>query len=204
MARYRAVKRDEKHLPLSLDDIASIEGSAAPEWNTLLSNVLSTTTGQSDATRYEKEVKGLLTALFYPNLTNSIVQHEIHDGRKRIDITYTNMALNGFFKWVATHYPAAPVFVECKNYGKKVGNPELDQLSGRFSPSRGQVGLLVCRSFQNKPLFMKRCVDTARDLRGFIIALDDDDIALLAKTRQDDPLYSDWTLLQDRFRALVS
>ena len=114
------------------------------------------------------------------------------------------MALNGFFKWVATHYPAAHVFVECKNYGKEVGNPELDQLSSRFSPSRGQVGLLVCRSFQNKPLFTKRCIDTAKDSRGFIIALDDDDLALLADTRRDEPLYSDWKLLHDRFRVLVT
>jgi hypothetical protein len=204
LASYRAIKRDEKHLPLTLDDIASIEGIAAPDWDGLIANVRTVSVGQPDAARYEKEVEGLLTALFYPNLTNPIVQHEIHDRRKRIDITYTNMALNGFFKWVATHYPAAHVFVECKNYGKEVGNPELDQLSGRFSPSRGQVGLLVCRSFQNKALFAKRCIDTAKDSRGFIIALDDDDLALLAHSRRDEPLYSDWKLLHDRFRALVT
>jgi hypothetical protein len=203
LARYRAVKRDEKHLPLTLDDIASIEGAEAPDWDKLIANVRTVPAGQPDAARYEKEVEGLLTALFYPNLTNPIVQHEIHDGRKRIDITYTNMALNGFFKWVSMHYPTAHVFVECKNYGKEVGNPELDQLSSRFSPSRGQVGLLVCRSFQNKSLFTTRCIDTARDLRGFVIALDDDDLALLAGARRDDRLYSDWKLLHDRFRALV-
>jgi hypothetical protein len=125
LARYRAAKRAEKHLPLTLDDMASI-------------------------------------------------------------------------------YPAAHLFVECKNYGKEVGNPELDQLSGRFSPSRGQVGLLVCRSFQNKLLFMKRCIDTAKDLRGFVIALDDDDLGILTKVRRDEALFSDWKLLQDRFRALVT
>lgn len=204
LARYRAVKRDEKHLPLTLDDIASIEGAEAPDWDKLIANVGTVPVGQPDAARYEKEVEGLLTALFYPNLTNPIVQHEIHDGRKRIDITYTNMGLNGFFKWAATHYPTAHVFVECKNYGKEVGNPELDQLSSRFSPSRGQVGLLVCRSFQNKSLFMRRCIDTAKDSRGFVIALDDGDLALLTKARRDEPLYSDWKLLHDRFRALVT
>jgi hypothetical protein len=204
LERYRAVKRDEKHLPLTLDDIASIEGVAAPDWDGLIASVQPIPVGRVDAARYEKEVEGLLTALFYPNLTNPIVQHEIHDGRKRIDITYTNMALNGFFRWVATHYPAAHVFVECKNYGKEVGNPELDQLSGRFSPSRGQIGLLVCRSFQDKALFIKRCIDTAKDLRGFIIPLDDDDLELLTRARKQDPLYSEWQLLHDRFRALVS
>ena len=204
LARYRAVKRDEKHLPLTLDDIASIEGTEAPDWDRLIANVKAVPVGQPDAALYEKEVEGLLSALFYPNLTNPMVQHEIHERRKRIDITYTNMALNGFFKWVAMHYPATHVFVECKNYGKEVGNPELDQLSGRFSPSRGQVGLLVCRSFQSKSLFTKRCIDTAKDLRGFVIALDDDDLAILTKERRDEALYSDWKLLHDRFRALVT
>ncbi len=140
----------------------------------------------------------------YPNLTNPNVQHEIHDGRKQIDITYTNMGLHGFFSWLSKHYSAAHVFVECKNYGKEVGNPELDQLSSRFSPSRGQVGLLVCRSFQNKPLFLKRCIDTAKDSRGFVIPLDDNDLAALTTTRQDDVLFANWKLLKDKFDALIN
>jgi hypothetical protein len=202
--QYRAVKRSEKHLPLTLDDIASIEGEETPDWDRLVKDVRDVPVGRVDATRYEKAVEGLLTALFYPNLTNPIVQHEIHNGRKRIDITYTNMAVNGFFKWVAAHYACAHVFVECKNYGKEVGNPELDQLSGRFSPSRGQVGLLVCRTFENKQLFMERCADTARDSRGFILPVDDNDLALLTEVRRDDPLYSAWSLLHDRFRDMVT
>jgi hypothetical protein len=204
LARYRAIKRDQEHLPLTLDDIANIERAARPDWEQLLQDVRDVPVGRTDATRYEKAVEGLLTALFYPNLTNPIVQHEIHNGRKRIDITYTNMAVNGFFRWVATHYPAPHVFVECKNYGREVGNPELDQLSGRFSPSRGQIGILVCRSFQNKQLFMERCVDTARDSRGFILPLDDEDLEALTRARRDDPLYSNWPLLQQRFQELVT
>ena len=141
---------------------------------------------------------------FIQSLTNPVVQHEIHEGRKRIDITYTNMALNGFFRWLATHYAAAHVFVECKNYGKEVGNPELDQLSSRFSKSRGQIGLLVCRGFENKKLFLRRCADTAKDGRGFVIALDDKDVSELVATRQKDQLYADWKLLRERFDALIN
>ena len=204
LAQYKAVKRDEKHLPLTHEDIASLEGKDNPDSDRLLREAVNVPSGKADAARYEKLVEGLLTALFYPNLTNPIVQHKIHNGRKRIDITYTNMAVNGFFKWVATHYPAPHVFVECKNYGKEVGNPELDQLSGRFSPSRGQVGLLLCRSFQNKQRFLESCADTARDSRGFILPLDDGDLTTLATARRDNQLYSEWPLLQERFRALVT
>lgn len=204
LERYKAIKRDETHLPLTLDDIASIEGQARPDWDGLMQEVQDVAVGRVNATRYEKAVEGLLTGVFYPNLTNPVVRHRIHDSRKIIDITYTNMALNGFFRWVATHYPAPHIFVECKNYGSEVGNPELDQLSGRFSPSRGKVGLLVCRSFENKQLFLDRCADTAHDGRGFILPLDDQDLATLTEARKADPLFSNWPLLQNRFQQVVS
>lgn len=132
------------------------------------------------------------------------MQHEIHEGRKRIDITYTNMAVGGFFKWLATHYSAAHTFVESKNYGREVANPELDQLSGRFSPTRGQFGLLVCRQFTDKELFLRRCHDTAGDGRGFVIPLDDDDLRELLDSRKTDPMFLSLSLLQNRFRDLVS
>ncbi|BAL73735.1 hypothetical protein S23_05140 [Bradyrhizobium cosmicum] len=204
LATYKALKRDEKHLPLTLEDMSSLEGAAETDWAALLHAVRSVPTGQADAGRYEKAVEGIISALFYPNLTNPNVQHEIHNGRKRIDVTYTNMGVHGFFKWLATHYSSAHVFVECKNYGKEVGNPELDQLSGRFSPSRGQVGILVCRQFHNKTLFLQRCADTAKDSRGFIMALDDDDLASLTLSREDEPLFAEWKLLRSRFDALIN
>jgi hypothetical protein len=105
---------------------------------------------------------------------------------------------------LATHYSSAHVFVECKNYGKEVGNPELDQLSSRFSPSRGQVGFLVCRSFQNKSLFLQRFIDTAKDSCGFVIPLDDEHIAALTASRQDGALFADWKLLREKFDALIN
>jgi hypothetical protein len=58
LARYRAIKRDEKHLPLTLDDIASIEGTEVPDWDSLLANVRLVPAGQPDVARYEKESGG--------------------------------------------------------------------------------------------------------------------------------------------------
>lgn len=54
-----------------------------------------------------------------------------------------------------------------------IANPELDQLSGRFSRDRGIVGILCCRDFEDHSLFLKRCIDTFKDGRGMIISLDD-------------------------------
>ena len=143
--------------------------------------------------------------MFYPSLCKPIKQHNIHDGRKRIDITYTNEARNGFFNWLAMHFSSAFIFVECKNYGKEIGNPELDQLSGRFSPSRGQIGVLVCRSVENAARVTRGCIDTAKDHRGFILVLTDADIeALVLEVKSQAHRRHDYSLLNIKFMKLVA
>jgi hypothetical protein len=200
---YKDAKAAKKRPPLSLDQIAEIENSKPPNWAQLLKNVTSLEPGRDDADKYEKAIEALFTALFYPPLNSPISQHEIHNGRKRIDITYTNMATAGFFKWLAAHYPSPQIFVECKNYTRDLANPELDQLSSRFSPSRGRVGLLVCRSFDNKALFEQRCRDTRIDDRGYIIALDDADLSALVRYRIDEDLFENFPLLREKFQNLI-
>jgi hypothetical protein len=187
-------------------DIAMSSGSPTPDWDSLLDDVMKTPVGRPDADRYEKGIEKLLSALFYPFLTNPILQHEIHEGRKRIDITYTNIAADGLFFWIGQHFSAAQVFIECKNYGREIENPELDQLAGRFSPSRGQFGLLVCRNFENKELFMQRCIDTAHDQRGFIVPVDDGDLhALVQAAKVIDPAErARFQILHDRFVRLIN
>jgi hypothetical protein len=200
LQRYRS-DNERIQPPLSHRMIAAIEGTAAPDWQALLKNVISIKTGKAYADDYEKAVEGLLSAMFYPLLTNPQVQHKIHNGRKRIDITYTNVASTGFFSWLSKHYPAAHVFVECKNYGAEIGNPEIDQLSGRFSPSRGKFGLLVCRSLSDRNTLTVQ--DTARDDRGYIVVLDDSDLKELAEARSDDFSFHELPVFKKRFNALI-
>lgn len=137
-------------------------------------------------------------------MTNPRKQFEIHEGRKRIDLTYTNVAREGFFSWLSLHYPSSNIFIECKNYTRDLGNPELDQLAGRFSPSRGQFGLIICRGFADKDLFLKRCQDTAKDNRGFIILLDDDDLSELVTARKQDFHTYEFKLIWQRFQNLIA
>ena len=203
LQRYRADKRGEVHGPLSHSQLAEAENTPEPDWDILLSTALTLSAGHDNATKYERAIEALLSALFYPVLTNPQVQHEIHEGRKRIDITYTNVATAGFFHWLATHYSAPHIFVECKNYGSELGNPELDQLSGRFSPSRGQFGLLVCRDLKDKIRLLKRCRDTAHDQRGFIIPLDDKDLTVLTHAKKAVAEEKVFQLLKERFDDLI-
>ena len=59
-----------------------------------------------------------------------------------------------------------------------MANPELDQLSGRFSNRRGKVGILACRTLDENDSFMKRCADTYEDDRGLILPITDEDLTV--------------------------
>lgn len=203
LQRYKKDKRARTPAPLSHEDFADIEKIDKPNWEELFQNVRSLGVGLDDASKYEGAIEKLLSAIFYPALCSPHKQTKIHQGRKIIDITYVNSSRSGFFAWLAQHYSAAHIFVECKNYGKELGNPELDQLAGRFSPSRGTVGLLVCRKISDKETLLQRCRDTADDSRGFIIPLDDDDIFDLIAESQRMHNREEFSMLRKLFNRLV-
>jgi len=94
--------------------------------------------------------------------------------------------------------------MECKSCRDDIANNELDQLAGRFSPSRGKFGLLVSRQFDKKKLFHDRCRDTAQDGRAFILALDDGDLRDLVEDRKTEQFYQAWEPLKELFDAFVS
>lgn len=203
MDRFKGNSR-QNFAPINAEELAETTGTLQADLSALLKDVQDCKPGNGDSTRYERAVEKLLAALFYPHLIDPRRQTRIHNDRKRIDITYTNAAKTGFFNWVLNHYAAANIMVECKNYSRPVGNPEFDQLSGRFSPSRGQVGMLVYRAFEDKGKILQSCRDTATDMRGFMLALDDGDLHdLVEESLQDGTAAGYQGLLRKRFDALI-
>ncbi len=102
-------------------------------------------------------------------------------------------------------FPLGHVMMTTNLQGKvQEANPELDQISGRFSHRRGEVGLLVCRELRNKDLFIERCRDTVRDDRGYIIPLDDEDLRALVEEAKNQGIMSQYFgVLGVRFKRLV-
>lgn len=189
--------------PMTHQQFSEIENIDIPRFDRLIDNVKKIKPGKEAATEYENAIEALLSAIFFPSLIYPQKQEQIHQGRKRIDITYANGAQDGFFNWLATHYSAANLFVECKNYGKEVGNPEIDQLAGRFGPSRGVVGILVCREIKDEALLAQRCKDTAQDQRGYIIFLTDRDLAQIVNDYVQSEGRSDYPVLRKKFKNLT-
>ena len=139
---------------------------------------------------------GILELLFFPYVAHPKIEKEICDGRKRIDITFNNIAENGFLSILEKTYniPCRLVMVECKNYSNDIQNPELDQMAGRFSPNRGRFGIICCREIKSKEQFLKREPDTAKDQRGWIIHFTDDDIVYMLEQRKNGQLVDDYLL----------
>lgn len=203
LQEYKDHQATSPSKPFTQEQFCEIESSEPPDLDPLILELKGLATGQDTAGRYEDIIEKILSVLFYPSLCKPIKQHKIHQGRKRIDITYTNEAKSGFFYWLSMHYPCPLIFIECKNYGKDAGNPEIDQLAGRFSPSRGQVGLLICRTIENKNLIYQRCIDTAKDGRGYMLAIDDEDIISLVDAYKFDSEDQEFALLRAQWAQLI-
>lgn len=194
----KAPRTQTKSLPLRDFSDFDIEGVA----RYLCDKLQSAPPGRDYATQFHRLAVSILDFILYPRLTNPIIEREIHEGRKRIDLTFDNGAPEGFFLRLPNQaqLPCPFIFVECKNYGREIGNPELDQLSGRFSFNRGKVGLLVCRNLQDPALMVQRCRDTYQDDRGLILPLSDDDLLAALQERIEDVEFP----LEQRLQELYS
>ena len=198
---YKKDKSSTLSHPLEHEDISELTGTKTVDWSSLKAELISIAAGRKSAHDYEDCVEKIISALFYPSLIYPKREKTIHNGRKRIDIEYTNEAKEGFFSWLAQHYSAAKIFVECKNYRDDLSNPVIDQIAGRFSPSRGRFGIIVHRATRNIDLLRARCRDTANDQRGFIITLSDEELLSLIDSRSVNS--SAYPLLRKKFDELI-
>ncbi|MHB0953856.1 MAG: hypothetical protein ACYC10_18295 [Allorhizobium sp.] len=160
--------------------------------------------GAEQATRYHRHALAICTFLFHPQLITPVLEAELHDGRKRLDIRFTNASDAGFFNamMISPQGRALSIPVECKNYQKEMRNPELDQLAGRFGHQRGFVGLLLCRSMDNRARIIEGCRDTANDGRGFMIVLEDADLIQMLSFVQTNSRWRIDEFLHERFAEI--
>lgn len=144
--------------------------------------------GTNDANKFHEHIIATMTFLFYPNLMNPVKEKEIHEGRKRIDLTFDNAAESGYFFNLSTvkDISSSYIFVECKNYSKDIANPELDQLNGRFSLNRGKMGFMIFRDCEDEATLFKRCSDYYKDNKNLIIPLQDKDFLNVLTVLKDE------------------
>ena len=201
-AQYKSANA-EPSPTLSHRQIADAQDAPPTDWDALLNDVLKLAPGKKEAYKYEDAIQALMEALFYPSLVHPTTQTPIHDGLKRVDIDFKNHAQEGFFEWVGRHYIAPYVFIECKNFGSEIGNPEIDQIAMRMSDKRGRFGILVCRSVEKEKRMLKRCKAAAVDGHAFIIVLQDKDLVELVEAAKNPLTANLYQSLSRQFKDLV-
>lgn len=189
----------------SLSDAALTEAKIEDVVEHLVKSLGDIQPGSEGATTYHRLVTGILELCFYPALVTPRLETPLHEGRKRVDITFDNAATRGFFHRLHDVHkvPSAYIMIECKNYSRDVRNPELDQLAGRFGVNRGQVGLLVSRTVDDLDTLILRCADAYKDGRGLLMPLRDIDLHQMLASRltgAPEP-YDD--VLTDRLRRIA-
>ncbi|MDW9447438.1 hypothetical protein GOA58_07005 [Sinorhizobium meliloti] len=199
---YKAIKGASGPIPPDMLEMFFDETAFA---QALIQNLQAIPAGNNDASRYHHHALAISTFLFYPQLITPVKEFELHQGRKRLDIRFTNAAESGFFHamMASPQGRALSIPVECKNYRKEMRNPELDQLSGRFSHHRGFVGLLLCRSMDNRDRIIAGCRDTANDGRGFMIVLEDADLIQMLGFVQNNSRWRIDEFLHERFAEIT-
>lgn len=200
---YKDLAREEAKIMINIakDDI-----SVAQACIDLQKALQATPTGPEHASRYHMIAMHALTLCFYPSLIQPHKEWEINDGRKRIDIVYTNAADAGFFshRRDAKNTAATMLIVECKNYSEDIANPELDQLLGRFDLNRGHLGFIMCRKVDKPKKLLDKCRDYAKAGKAFMMVFDDADLMNLLEARKlgdDDQMEN---MLHAKFRAIIS
>jgi len=160
--------------------------------------------GTRSATKYHRLVEAILRHVLVPSRLRTMVREkEIFEGRKRIDIHATT-GKEGFFASLnPQHRILAPyVAIECKNYSEDVGNPEFDQLTGRFSPKKGQFGILVCRRITDRLDVIRHCHDAA-EADDYIVVLEDGDLERLLEFRRQGDFDAIDALFEDRLAEVL-
>jgi hypothetical protein len=89
--------------------------------------------GSGEASNYHNFALGVCTFLFYPHLICPVKEYELHEGRKRIDIKFTNAAEDGFFLRMMTAPQTRALSVPCPASAPMRQNWRIEE--GRISGS---------------------------------------------------------------------
>ncbi len=194
--RRTAIKKGKAQLVTNRKILNSIERKAI---------MTSIQAGQKDAHQFHKISFDNLIHIFGNRTSNPTSEQGINEGRKRIDIVFNNSDKNGFFHNLNTvHKLKCPkIIVECKNYGSELGNPEVDQINGRFNSKRGRFGILVCRTIKDKKALLSRCKDLINDNKNYLIVLEDNDIHHLLEFRDKNNEFEIDSFLEKKMDELI-
>ncbi len=162
-------------------------------------------TGNKECFNYQRLISKILLNIFKADFRNMESERIAHEGYKKIDTVYTNVATDGFFKnlpeknrKIVCNY----IIVEAKNYSYDLGNREFDQLFSRLNKKVGNFGILVCRNINSMKDARKRSQSYLDDNK-YILFLTDKDIIELGRLSLQNLAYQIDDFIDNKFKSLV-
>lgn len=190
------------HNELLTFDLAQL-GRGAQESVVNIGELESIPAGKHSAARYHEYMYRALPEVFDQWLVNPRKEQPESDKIKFIDITFDNVATDGFFWELVTHHRllAAHIVIECKNYSADPRSPEFDQATGRLGHQVGQFGIIFCRRILDNERVLKYQRDALRrELR--LLVLSDQDFSNLLAFRLSGESDGISNLLRQKLHAL--
>ncbi|MFD4520795.1 MULTISPECIES: hypothetical protein [Paenibacillus] len=137
--------------------------------------------GKLQAYEYQNVLQDAFEVIFSDQLFRKRSEVKVNEGRKRIDVVFSNESKHGFFYRLKNDYNifCPNIVIECKNYNDDLANSEVDQLIGRLNKHIGNFGILAARKITDDKLLIQRLKDALRDDKYIIYIVDQDIIKLL-------------------------
>jgi len=176
-----------RHVLASVDEDAHIIGGKLENGQPLLTMadaaeldaiLTGTVASRKYATPYQRHIRRLISGLFVGRLEYAGSEVNQFGGVGRIDILYRNAATSGFFDEIMRRgtLRGGYVPVECKNYRDDPKNPDVGQVLMRLNPSFGMLGIIACRTAEDRDSIFARCIPYAhREPPQWVIVLCDRD-----------------------------
>lgn len=199
----RKIPRRKYKTKAPIDVIKTKDINVDQQYSAELENVLPGKE-KKRASKYHNLIFNILKFVFDKSLSKPEKEDNWDDETQRVDITFKNLRIKGFFKQLAEGYKITcpNIFIECKNYSKDIANPEFSQIHNRLNNIRGQFGIVICREISNPQGIRTRQTTLLKDGK-YIIVLDDSDIKKIVKWKlhgEDDQIDD---FLEAKFKALV-
>ncbi|MEM3094247.1 MAG: hypothetical protein QXX64_01285 [Nitrososphaera sp.] len=164
-------------IPVSSDDMEVKEEE-------LIQGLKSIQPGQSDATKYQKHMLGILNHLFEPELTNGKIEEPTIDGTERRDIVFTNESERSFWQYVRQQYSNYLVMFEAKNV-YEVNNQHINQVAAYMGDRIGRFAIILTRNPPNEAQ-IRKIITVFNDSipRKVILIIHDSDVETMLRMKE--------------------
>ncbi len=185
------VARKEAYAADAQPEISRSQENAnfAPQAQTMLDRLWAIAPGIAGAGAYQREMLGILTYLFSPDLTDGKLEERTIDGTERRDIVFTNEADRSFWEYVRQQYGGLFVMFEAKNVAQ-VNSQHINQVATYLGDRIGRFGVILTRNQPAQAQIRKThtVFNNDRDRKSILIMHDSDiERMLRLKDRGSDP-----------------